>query len=72
MQAAGGIQPWYWGFVSSWWMGINLDQSTGVFSGYSSITGTLSGTVGLIDATGYGDSQTITVAVTTCLGHFPD
>jgi hypothetical protein len=62
----GGIPPFSWGFVSNSWVGISLDQSTGIFSGLSSITGTFSGTVGVGDATGHGISQVVTVTVKQC------
>ena len=66
IQTTGGIPPLFWGFISGSWMGINLDQSTGVFSGSSGVTGTFSGDVRASDATGYGDSQTVTVTVKQC------
>ena len=53
MQSSGGVQPFFWGFSSNNWMGINLNNSTGVFSGMSSNTGTFTGRVGLGDATGH-------------------
>jgi hypothetical protein len=55
-----------WGVVSGHWMGINFDQSTGVFSGISGVTGTFSGTIGVGDATQNGVSQNVTVTVKTC------
>jgi len=66
IQTAGGIPPLLWSFISNSWIGINLDQSTGIFSGSSSVTGTFSGTVGVDDATGHGDSQVVTLTVKQC------
>jgi len=68
MQTSGGLPPLQWSFVSSNWMGINLDQSTGVFSGYSSLTGTFKGLVGVFDATQQAVSQHISVTVAQCPG----
>jgi hypothetical protein len=45
---------------------INLDQSTGVFSGTADVTGTFMGTVGVNDATGNGVSQNVTLTVKQC------
>lgn len=66
MQGSGGIQPFFWGFISNSWVGINLDSSSGVFSGWSPITGTFTGKVFLTDATGHGVSQTVTLTVNQC------
>jgi hypothetical protein len=66
LQSSGGIQPFFWGFIAAPWMGINLDSSTGVFSGSSPVTGTFSGTVYLSDATTHGVSQKITITVNQC------
>lgn len=66
MQSSGGIQPFFWGFISNHWMGINLDTSTGVFSGTSSNTGTFTGKVFLEDATGHPFEQNISLTVNQC------
>lgn len=66
LQSSGGIAPLFWGFESSYWMGINLDSATGVFSGVSPITGTFTGNVFLSDATMHGVSQNITITVKKC------
>jgi len=66
VQTSGGLQPFSWGFISNYWIGINVDQATGVFSGYSSITGTFNGSVGVGDATGVQVSQKITLTVKQC------
>jgi Putative Ig domain len=66
IQTSGGIPPFFWSFVSNNWIGINLDQSTGIFSGFSSITGTFNGTVGVGDRTGHFVSQNVTVTVKPC------
>ena len=67
IQTTGGLPPLLWGFVSDGlWVGINLDQSDGVFSGYSSVTGIFKGVVGVSDATTHGDSQHVTLTVKAC------
>ena len=66
MQSSGGIQPFFWGFISNYWIGINLDSSTGVFSGTSPITGTFTGKVILSDATGHFFTQDISLTVNQC------
>jgi Putative Ig domain len=66
MQSSGGIQPFFWGFISNYWIGINLDSSTGVFSGTSPITGTFTGKVILSDATGHFFTQNISLTVNQC------
>jgi hypothetical protein len=66
MQSSGGIQPFFWGFISNYWIGINLDSSTGVFSGTSPITGTFTGKVILSDATGHYFTQDISLTVNQC------
>ena len=62
---SGGIAPFSWGFIG-YWVAINLDQSTGVFSGTADVTGTFTGTVGVNDATGNGASQNVTLTVKQC------
>jgi hypothetical protein len=62
---SGGIAPFAWSFVG-YWVAINLDQSTGVFSGTANVTGTFTGTVGVNDATGNGVSQNVTLTVKQC------
>jgi hypothetical protein len=66
MQTSGGAPPLGWSFFSANWIGIGLDQSTGVFSGSSSITGTFHGAVGVFDATQTSRSQNVTITVKTC------
>jgi hypothetical protein len=66
VQISGGLAPFQWSFISSSWVGINLDQSTGIFSGYSSVTGTFNGTVGVFDATQRSVGQNITLKVKNC------
>jgi len=68
IQTSGGSPPFYWSFISNSWVGINLDQSTGIFSGFSTITGTFVGTVGVGDATQNSASQQVTLTVATCPG----
>ncbi|MBZ5528180.1 MAG: Ig domain-containing protein [Acidobacteriia bacterium] len=66
--ATGGLPPYAFGFISSAWIPINLNQSTGVFSGTAGGTGTFTGTVGVIDSSQpvSGASQNITLNVVTC------
>jgi hypothetical protein len=66
LQSSGGIAPFFWGFISNFWMGINPDSSTGVFSGTSSITGTFTGRIILSDGTGHFVTQNISLTVTQC------
>lgn len=66
MQTSGGVPPLGWSFYSSNWIGIGLDQSTGIFSGVSSVTGTFMGSVGVSDATTHNDSQQISISVKKC------
>lgn len=66
IQTSGGIQPLFFGFFSSDWVAINMDTSTGVFSGSTTVTGTFSGTVSVGDATGHGVSQVVTLTVKQC------
>jgi hypothetical protein len=69
MQTSGGLPPLYWSFYSgSWTPGINLDQSSGIFSGSPANTGTFMGTVGVGDNTQAWDSQQVTVTVAPCPG----
>ncbi len=67
IQTSGGLPPLLWGFVSNMWVvGINLDQSTGVFSGSPTVTGTFNGTVGVNDATTHGAAQQFSLTVKQC------
>ena len=66
LQSSGGIQPFFWGFVAAPWMGINLDSSTGVFSGTSSKTGFFTGKVSLSDGTSHFFTQNISITVNQC------
>jgi hypothetical protein len=67
IQTSGGVPPFGWGFVSNGlWVGIGLDQSSGIFSGSAGVTGTFFGTVGVFDATQISVSQNVTLTVKTC------
>ena len=66
VQTSGGLPPFYWSFFSSNWVGINLDQSTGVFSGTASVTGTFTGSIGVNDATWNQSSQQVNLTVIQC------
>jgi large repetitive protein len=61
----GGLAPFDW-TIFGFWIGINPDRSTGVFSGTSLVTGTYSVSFGVLDATETGDSQTITLTINQC------
>jgi large repetitive protein len=66
VQTTGGASPLFRGFSSSNWVGISLDQSTGIFSGFSTVTGTFQGIVSVFDATTHGISQHVTLIVKQC------
>jgi hypothetical protein len=66
VQTTGGAPPFAWSFRSNGWVGIFLNDSTGVFSGSAGLTGTYMGTVGVTDATGNGDFQNVTLTVKQC------
>jgi hypothetical protein len=66
IHTAGGTPPLFWGFYSSNWVAISMDQSTGIFSGSSNVTGTFHGTVSLGDATNHFISQNVTLTVKQC------
>jgi hypothetical protein len=66
MQTSGGVPPLGWGFYSPNWIGISLNQSAGVFSGVSTVTGTFTGRLGVNDATTHGDSQQVSLTVKQC------
>src|SRR5215813_5379837 len=61
VQSSGGIQPLFWGFSSTYWMGINFDTSAAVFGGTPSITGTFKGKVSVSDATGHSFLQNVSL-----------
>jgi putative Ig domain-containing protein len=65
---AGGVAPIYFGFISSSWVAINLNTSTGVFSGTPIVTGTFTGGVSAGDSAQppSGQSQTVTLSVVPC------
>jgi hypothetical protein len=69
IQTSGGIPPIRFGFISSAWIAVNLDQSTGTFSGVPGVAGTFTGTVGAIDSaqpvSGQSQNVSLTVATTT-------
>jgi large repetitive protein len=65
-QKSGGVPPFSWGFTSNMWVGISLDNSTGVFSGSSSVTGTFVGYLAVVDATTNFDSQNVMLTVKQC------
>jgi hypothetical protein len=68
VSTSGGIPPIQFSFSSNSWVGINLNQSTGTFSGFSSVSGTFTGSLGAIDgAQPYSIAgQTVTLTVVNC------
>jgi Putative Ig domain len=62
---SGGIPPIQFSFISSSWVAINLNQTTGTFSGTANVTGTFTGSLGAIDSaqppSTQGQSSTLTV-----------
>lgn len=64
----GGVAPLFWGFTSSNWVAINLNQSAGTFSGTPTVLGTYLGVLSLTDSAyiRIGDSQNVTLHVVTC------
>lgn len=68
IQTSGGLPPLFYSFISNSWPAINLNQSTGIFSGTPGVAGTFTGTVGVIDSAQppSGQAQTITLRVVTC------
>ena len=66
VHTTGGTPPLFWGFFSNNWVGISMDQSTGIFSGFSTVTGAFQGSVNVFDATTHGVSQNVTLTVKQC------
>jgi hypothetical protein len=69
LKTSGGVPPIFYGFFSiGLWVGINLDTSTGIFSGSSSVTGTFTGIGGAQDSAQppSGQSQTLSLTVVNC------
>jgi Putative Ig domain len=65
---SGGVPPIYFSFISSAWVSINLNTSTGTFSGTTSVTGTFTGMLGTGDSAvpQSGQSQTVTLTIVNC------
>jgi hypothetical protein len=65
---SGGIPPIQFSFSSNAWVAINLNQSTGTFSGTTNVVGTFTGSLGAIDgAQPYSTAgQTVTLTVVNC------
>jgi hypothetical protein len=57
MQTSGGVPPIFFGFNSSAFVAINLDTSTGIFSGTTDVTGTFTGDAGASDSAQPPSSQ---------------
>ncbi|HEV8385864.1 MAG TPA: putative Ig domain-containing protein, partial [Candidatus Acidoferrales bacterium] len=68
IQTAGGVPPIHFGFFSSGWVAINLDTSTGIFSGTSTFIGTVTGTVSAGDSAQpmSGQVQQVTLHIVSC------
>jgi hypothetical protein len=65
---SGGVPPIFFGFSSPAWVSINLNTSTGTFSGTTSVTGTFTGMLGAGDSAvpQSGQSQTVTLTIANC------
>jgi hypothetical protein len=65
---SGGVPPISFSFISSAWVSINLNTSTGTFSGTTSVTGTFTGMLGTGDSAvpQSGQSQTVTLTIVNC------
>ena len=65
---SGGIPPIQFSFFSLSWVAINLNQSTGTFSGTTSVTGTFAGSFGAIDSAQPPSTsgQSVTLTVVNC------
>lgn len=65
---SGGVPPIHFGFSSPAWVSINLDTSTGTFSGTTNVTGTFTGIVGTGDSAvpQSGQAQTVTLTIVSC------
>lgn len=68
VQTSGGVPPIYFSFSSNSWVAINLNTSTGTFSGTTNVTGTFTGMLGAGDSAQppSGSSQTVTLTVVNC------
>ena len=64
----GGISPIFFGFISDHWVAINLNTSTGTFSGTTNVTGTFTGQFGASDSAQPASSQgqVVTLNVVNC------
>jgi hypothetical protein len=67
VQTSGGIPPFHYG-INGFWVGINPDQSTGVFSGAAGAVGTFTPMMGVSDSAQppSGQSQQISLTVVNC------
>lgn len=68
IQTSGGVPPIHYGFFSLAWIPINLDTTTGIFSGVAGTLGTFTGTASVADSAqpSSGQSQTISLTVVNC------
>jgi len=68
MQTSGGVPPIFFGFISSSFVAINLDTSTGIFSGTTDVLGTFTGDAGATDSAQPPSSQGqhISLTIVTC------
>jgi hypothetical protein len=67
VQTSGGAPPHVWTFISNGvWVAINMDPSTGAFSGTADTRGTFLGTLWVNDATGVTASQSVSLTVKQC------
>jgi hypothetical protein len=65
---SGGVPPIFFDFISPAWVSINLNTSTGTFSGTTSVTGTFTGMLGTGDSAvpQSGQSQTVSLTIVNC------
>jgi hypothetical protein len=68
VQTSGGLPPVSYGFYSSAWVAINLDTSTGIFSGSTSVVGTFTSKLTAGDSAQPPSFQTqqVTLTVVNC------
>ncbi|MEQ1352591.1 MAG: putative Ig domain-containing protein [Candidatus Acidiferrum sp.] len=68
VKTSGGLPPIFFSFSSPSWIAINLDTSTGIFSGTTDVTGTFHGMLGSGDSAqpSSGQVQNVTLTVMNC------
>jgi hypothetical protein len=68
VKTSGGLPPLFFSFSSPAWISINLDTSTGIFSGTTDVIGTFHGMLGVGDSAqpSSGQVQNVSLTVTNC------